>query len=136
MAPSASKVTEFGCTIIAKLGDFLGSFRFYLLNPSCLFSNDKANGDHNKVWQSHCTDRKSLEEYASAMYMLAVNHWTRQSPEGRVEWCYSMAVEFFSGGGLKKLKEKQKRRRQFSETVNKCCCCFDSEESEICPSAR
>ena len=114
----------------------MGQFRFYLLNPSCLFSNDKANGDHNKVWQSHCTDRKSLEEYASAMYMLAVNHWTRQSPEGRVEWCYSMAVEFFSGGGLKKLKEKQKRRRQFSETVNKCCCCFDSEESEICASAR
>ena len=92
----------------------------------------EANGDHHKVWENHCSDKVSLEEYASAMRKLAVNHWTKQSPEGRVEWCYTMATEFFSGGGLKKLMEKQKRKQQFSEDVKECCCCFGTEDTEIC----
>ena len=99
----------------------------YLLSVSY-----KANGDHKKVWESHCTDKESLEEYASAMRTLAVNHWTKQAPEGRVEWCYKTATDFFRGGGLKKLMEKQRRRRQFSEDVKECCCCFETRDTEIC----
>ena len=95
--------------------------------------SNKANGDHKKVWESHCTDAKSLEEYASAMRMLAVNHWTKQSPEGRVEWCYRTAMEFFRGEGLKKCMEKQRRRHQFSKDVKKCCCCLITEENGVCP---
>ena len=92
----------------------------------------KANGDYQRVWEEHCTDKVRLEEYASAMRMLAVNHWTKQAPEGRVEWCYQTATEFFRGGGLKKLMEKQKRKRQFHEDLKECCCCFAREDAKIC----
>lgn len=89
----------------------------------------KANGDHKKVWDIHCSDKGGLEKYASAMRKLAVNHWTKQSPEGRIEWCYSTVMDFFKGGGLRKLMEKQRRRREFSLDVNACCCCFERNES-------
>ena len=89
----------------------------------------KASGDHKKVWESHCDDKEALEKYASAMHMLAVNHWTKQSPEGRVEWCHRTAVDFFRGEGLTKLMEKQRRRRQFSSNFNACCCCFEASET-------
>ena len=89
----------------------------------------KANGDHRKVWESHCTDKEALKKYASAMRLLAVNHWTKQAPEGRVEWCQRTANEFFRGGGLKTLMAKQKRRRQFSADVKECCCCFITDDT-------
>jgi len=92
----------------------------------------EANGDHKKVWENHCNDKETLEEYASAMRILAVNHWTKQAPEGRVEWCYKTAIEFFKGEGLKKLMEKQRRKRQFSGDVRECCCCFVTEKTRIC----
>lgn len=88
-----------------------------------------ANGDHRKVWENHCTDKEALEKYASAMRVLAVNHWASQSPEGRVEWCYNTANEFFRGGGLTSLTEKQRRRHQFSSDVNTCCCCFVKDDT-------
>ena len=99
---------------------------------SLLSAPTEANGDHKKVWENHCNDKESLEEYALAMHMLAVNHWTKQAPEGRVEWCYKMAIEFFKGEGLKKLIEKQRRKRQFSGDVRECYCCFITEKTKIC----
>ena len=90
-----------------------------------------ANGDHKFVWKKHCEDTKSLEEYASAMCRLAVNHWTRQAPEGRVEWCHKTMSEFFRGGGLERLMGKQRRRLQFAEVESQCCCCFIPEENSM-----
>ena len=98
---------------------------------SLLSASPQANGDHKKVWENHCNDKESLEEYALAMRMLAVDHWTKQAPEGRVEWCYKTAVEFFKGEGLKKLIGKQRRKRQFSGDVRECCCCFATEKTKI-----
>ena len=84
------------------------------------------------MWDQHCADKARLEEYASAMHMLAVNHWTKQAPEGRVEWCYQTATEFFRGGGLRKLMEKQKRKQQFHEDLKECCCCFATDNADRC----
>ncbi|XP_068714696.1 S-adenosylmethionine sensor upstream of mTORC1-like isoform X1 [Montipora foliosa] len=88
----------------------------------------ETNGDYEKVWDSHCANKEALKKYASAMHVLAVNHWAKQSPEGRVEWCHRTAIDFFKRGGLGKLMEKQKRRREFSLDVNACCCCFETNK--------
>lgn len=66
------------------------------------------------------------------MHLLAVNHWTNQAPEGRVEWCYQTTTEFFRGGGLWKLMEKQKRKQKFHEDLKECCCCFATGGADIC----
>ena len=97
-----------------------------------LHAFSEANGDYKKVWENHCNDKETLEEYASAMRMLAINHWMKQAPEGRVEWCYKAATEFFKGEGLKKLMEKHRRKREFCEDVNECCCCFITGKTNIC----
>ena len=120
------------------VGSITSSFNIYY-NVSVPCSNyslfpalDKADGDYQKVWDQHCADKARLEEYASAMHMLAVNHWTKQAPEGRVEWCYQTATEFFRGGGLRKLMEKQKRKQQFHEDLKECCCCFVTDDTDRC----
>ncbi|KAL4227131.1 hypothetical protein ACF0H5_015104 [Mactra antiquata] len=65
-----------------------------------------------KIWNDHCQNKPVLSKYADAMHHLAVDHWSKNNQETRIDWCRDVILEYFKQDGLKKVLEKEKRRKE------------------------
>jgi hypothetical protein len=71
----------------------------------------KGEKDIQDIWKEHCKNTENLREYSAAMQELATVHWGDQQWE-RIQWCRSMVMEYYRGGGLKKCIQKDCKRLQ------------------------
>nr|SVE70125.1 EOG090X0FUY [Eubosmina coregoni] len=72
----------------------------------------KSGIDAETVWEQHCKDRNTLQEYAESMHLLATEHWEKLTATdpltSRILWTRDSLRGYFHEGGLEKARLKNK----------------------------
>ena len=72
----------------------------------------QCKGNVDDLWKEHCQDQQGLSAYASAMYHLATEHWSKKA-ETRIDWCANICLDYFLGGGIERILAKEQRRMKY-----------------------
>ena len=64
----------------------------------------------DELWQEHISDKAALHTYSSAMSRLATGPWACRKEGGRIEWCVTTCLKYFSSR-LEQLLLKDLRRQ-------------------------
>nr|XP_045592865.1 S-adenosylmethionine sensor upstream of mTORC1-like [Procambarus clarkii] len=72
----------------------------------------KLGEDASQLWQEHTQHEEELHTYASAMHVLATQHWEarQQINTSRVSWIHGAIIQYFNEGEMQRTTEKEMRK--------------------------